>query len=52
MAVVLVTNPARFVGLAADTKPASPTAGSTFYETDTGSMYVFDGTAWQLRGRG
>jgi hypothetical protein len=30
-------------------KPTTPPAGSTFYETDTGATYVYDGAAWQLR---
>jgi hypothetical protein len=52
MAVALVTTPRAYVGLSSDTKPASPTAGSTFYETDGRALYVFDGSAWQYTSRG
>lgn len=48
MTVALLTVIKRFLGLAADTKPAAPPAGSTYYETDTGLSYVYDGAAWQL----
>ena len=49
MAVMLIGAIQRFVGVASDTKPASPPAGSTFRETDTLDLYIFDGSAWQLR---
>lgn len=34
-----------YKGLAADVKPVAP-AGSRFIETDTGSEYLYSGTAW------
>ena len=48
MAVVQTGVILRFIGLSGDAKP-SPTAGqagSKFYETDTGTTYVWDGSAW------
>ena len=51
MAVILL-NPAikTFLGLAADAKPTTDVpAGSSFLETDSGAVYVYDGAAWQLR---
>jgi len=40
----------RFIGLSTDTKPtAGIPVGSTFFETDTGSAYAYDGTNWVLR---
>ena len=36
------------VGLSTATKPtAGVVVGSTFFETDTGVMYIYDGSAWQ-----
>lgn len=34
-----------YIGLAADTKPASDT-GAIFYETDTGDWFIYNGAAW------
>ena len=48
MTVVLISSVRNYVGLSSDTKPASKPAGSTFYETDTGATYIYDGAAWQL----
>lgn len=48
MTVVLISSTRNYVGLSSDTKPTTPTAGSTFYETDTGATYIYDGAAWQL----
>lgn len=52
MTVVLTTSIQTWLGLSSDSKPTSPPAGSTFYETDSGATYVYDGTAWQLLLRG
>ena len=49
MTVVLVMTIRNFVGVSGDTKPTDAPAGSTFYETDTRTSHVYDGTAWQLR---
>jgi hypothetical protein len=49
MAVILVTTTESYIGESTDTKPSDPPAGSTFYETDTGSTYIFTGTAWILK---
>jgi len=46
MAVVLMRAINRYAGLSTDTKPASSVAGSTFYETDTGHTYIWQGSAW------
>lgn len=45
----------RYLGLSTDTKPTKAThdtpAGSTFYEYDTGIMYItYDGTNWVVKG--
>lgn len=50
MTVVSVEQTRAFVGLSTDTKPAALAAaggGATFYETDTGATYVWDGAAWR-----
>jgi len=36
----------RWIGLSTDTKPTSPRAGSTFYETNTGYSFKWNGYAW------
>lgn len=36
----------KWSGLSTDTKPTNATTGGTFYETDTASVFVYDGTAW------
>ncbi len=48
MTVGLVTTIQRWVGLSTDTKP-TPTAqqaGSTFYETNTGEAFIWNGAEW------
>jgi hypothetical protein len=51
MAVKLIASIKRYLGLSGDSKPTADTpVGSTFYETDTGSTYIFDGSSWILRG--
>ena len=52
MTVVLTDTIDRYVGLAADTKPTSPRAGSEFYETDSGGTYIYSGSAWALKAAG
>lgn len=48
MSVIYITTVKRFIGLSSDTKPTTEIPpGSTFYEYDTGVMYVcYDGTNW------
>ena len=47
MAVKPIINPQDYVGESTDTKPtANVSAGSTFYETDTKALYIYNGTAW------
>jgi hypothetical protein len=45
MAITVIRVASNYVGLSTDTKPTAP-AGSRFYETDTGHLYVSDGSAW------
>lgn len=48
MAVILATTIKNFLGLAADVKPDAA-AGSRFFETDTGNLYISDGAGtWNL----
>lgn len=50
MAVALITDIRRYLGLASDTKPTTGVpAGSEFYETDSGATYVYNGSAWSLK---
>ena len=36
----------RFIGLSTDTKPTGVNAGATFFECNTGFMYIYNGYAW------
>ncbi len=38
-----------YSGLSSDTKPTSPPAGSTFYETDTKQTFFYNGTSWVIK---
>lgn len=50
MTVQRVATPHAYTGLSSDTKPTTDVpAGSTFFETDTGHDFVFDGTNWGQR---
>lgn len=40
----------KLVGLSSDTKPSTVINGSTFYETDTLSIYIRVGGTWTLLG--
>lgn len=47
MAVKLLGNFVRYIGLSTDPKPTiGVPPGSTFYETNTKDIYIYDGTAW------
>lgn len=46
MTVLKVTAIESFIGLSTDSKPASAKNGSRFYETDSGTTYMFNGTSW------
>lgn len=52
MAVLMMSTIQRWEGLSVaggDTKPAAPTfVGSTYYETDTGRTYLWNGVAWVI----
>ncbi len=36
----------RFIGLSSDTKPTDVKAGATFFECNTGFMFIYNGYAW------
>jgi len=36
----------RFIGLSTDTKPTGVNAGATFFEVNTGLMFIYNGYAW------
>ena len=41
----------RYIGLSTDTKPTEwIIVGTEFYESDTGSTYLYSGSAWVLGG--
>ena len=47
---VRITTTQRFQGLSSDTKSTTGIrTGSTWYETDTGLTWIFNGTAWAVR---
>ena len=46
MAVVLVTDPQKYLGLSTDTKPSDPRVGAEFIEKNTGVRWIYDGTDW------
>ena len=51
MAEKLIRNKKEWIGTAAERVAMSTTgvqAGSTFYETDTSNVYIYDGLAWNL----
>ncbi len=49
MAIQMMSTIQRWEGLSTDTKPAAPTfVGSTFYETDTGRTYLWNGVLWVI----
>jgi len=49
MAVLMIGSIQRWEGLSGDVKPAAPRfVGSTFYETDTGRTYMWNGVAWVI----
>lgn len=47
MAVKPIINPQGYIGLSTDIKPTKNISiGSTFYETDTKTFYIYDGETW------
>ena len=36
----------RFIGLSTDTKPTSVNTGATYFEQNTGFMFIYNGYAW------
>jgi hypothetical protein len=50
MAVKKETTISRYIGLASDTKPTGVEVGSTFFEYDTGILWItHDGTNWVVK---
>ena len=50
MAEVKVTRVHRYIGLSTDTKATTGVpAGSEWYETDTLSRFVYNGTSWIVK---
>ena len=47
MAVVRVDKTPVFMGLSTDTKPVGVPVGSKFLETNTGNVFIFDGSDWK-----
>ena len=49
MAVVQIDDIQEHIGASSDSKPTTGVpAGSTFEETDTGSFYIYTGSAWVI----
>jgi len=46
MAVMMMQRPYRYIGLSTNTKPADVPVGSTFFEFNTGYMFIWNGYAW------
>lgn len=46
MSVKLVTGCQKWIGLSTDTKPTPDMVGSTFYETNTGEGFLWNGSEW------
>lgn len=46
MAVKKIATIQRWLGLSTDTKPTVGAVGSTYFETDTGTMYIYNNYAW------
>ena len=40
----------RFIGLSTDIKPTTVDTGATFLEYDSGLLYIFDGSTWNVKG--
>ena len=50
MAIVYKAN--RIEGLSTDTKPADQYNGRVFYETDTSTTFIFNGSSWVAQSSG
>lgn len=46
MTNTLITTVKRFIGLSTDTKSTAAPAGSTFFELNTGFMFIYNGYEW------
>jgi len=45
----MLTSIKRFIGVSGERKPMDCPNGSTFFETDTGNMMVFQEDGWNLK---
>lgn len=56
MAVILLNeaglSPEHLMGLSTDAKPTNVDPGSTFYEEDTTTLYVYGSSGWVVDTRG
>ncbi len=46
MAAAMILRASRYLGLSTDTKPIDCDVGSTFFEFNTGYMFIWNGYAW------
>lgn len=46
MSVFIAATIKRYTGLSTDSKPTAPPVGSTFLETNTGYLWIYNGYAW------
>ena len=46
------TSPSHLIGLSTETKPTDKDYGSTFYEEDTGTLYMYGSSGWVVDSRG
>jgi hypothetical protein len=46
MAVKLITTTKNYIGLSTDTKPTGASAGDTFFECNTGFLWIYNDFAW------
>jgi len=47
--VIPGVTPKSWIGLSTDTKPTEPLVGSTVYDTDNGTEWIFDGSDWVVK---
>lgn len=45
-----ITTSEKYIGASTDTKPTNAPVGAIAYETDTGLLYMWDGSNWQEYG--
>jgi hypothetical protein len=53
MTAYRIVTPEKHIGVSTDSKPTHQRAGATFYEYDTGLLYItYDGTTWTAKSSG